>query len=56
MMKNFTIKIPKEQVLKMERASRRNTEIELGMRVSTNRVHKSVKSYTRKTKHKVKYV
>ena len=51
-MKNF--KITKDDILKMERAARRNAEIEAGLygAFTKNKVHKSKKSYTRKDKHK----
>jgi hypothetical protein len=51
-MKNF--KITKNDILKMERAGRRSAEIEAGLYGSftKNVVHKSVKTYTRKDKHK----
>lgn len=48
------IRINKMQILKMERAARRKSEIELGF-IPTHKVHKSDKTYTRKAKHKVKY-
>jgi hypothetical protein len=54
-MKNNKFTITKEQILTMERASRRLAEIEVGF-IPTHKVHKSVKTYTRKTKHKVKYI
>ena len=46
-------KITKNQILKMERASRRDSVIESGMygAFTKNVVHKSKKSYTRKEKH-----
>jgi hypothetical protein len=50
-----TIKIPKDKLVKIERASRRNIEIEMGMRISMNRVHKSIKTYSRKNKHTINY-
>jgi hypothetical protein len=58
MAKNKTIKIgtiSREQILKMERAARRQEEIDarpLGGFTATHKVHKSAKSYTRKAKHK----
>jgi hypothetical protein len=39
--------ITKEQQLKMERAISRIIEIESGMRINYNNVHKSKKSYNR---------
>lgn len=52
-----TSKITKQDILKMERASRRDSIIESGMygAFTKNVVHKSKKSYTRKEKHKVSY-
>jgi hypothetical protein len=51
-MKKYTI--TKDDFLKMERAGRRSAEIEAGLYGSftKNVVHKSVKTYTRKDKHK----
>ena len=51
-MKNF--KITQNDILKMERAGRRTAEIEDGLygAFNKNKVHKSVKTYTRKDKHK----
>jgi len=49
------MKISREQILKMERAIRRQEEIDarpLGGFATTHSVHKSKKSYTRKDKHK----
>ncbi len=46
--------ISKSKILSMERASRRNEEILVGI-IPTNKVHKSLKTYTRKAKHKQKY-
>lgn len=50
-----TLKISREQILKMERAIRRQEKIEarpLGGFEATHKVHKSKKTYNRKTKHK----
>jgi hypothetical protein len=51
-------RITKSQILKMERASRRESVIESGMYGSftKNVVHKSKKSYTRKEKHSKSYL
>jgi hypothetical protein len=54
-MKNNKFTITKEQIMTMERASRRLAEIESGF-IPTHKVHKSAKAYTRKDKHKIKYV
>jgi hypothetical protein len=48
-----TTKITKEQVLKIERAISRNIELENGLRLNHNRVHKSKKSYNRQENKKV---
>ena len=55
-MKNF--KINQNDILKMERAGRRSAEIEAGLYGSftKNVVHKSVKTYTRKDKHKKSFM
>lgn len=39
----------------MNKAASRNSEIESGLRRPTNKVHKSMKDYSRKPKHKVSY-
>ena len=46
-------KITKEQMLKMERAISRTIEIESGMRINHNKVHKSKKSYNRQESKKL---
>ena len=46
-------KITKEQILKMERAISRNIEIESGMRINHNKVHKSKKAYSRQENKKI---
>lgn len=49
------LKISREQILKMERAIRRQEEIDarpLGGFAATHKVHKSKKSYNRQPKHK----
>jgi hypothetical protein len=48
------MKITQAQILKMERAARRITEIESGINITVTRVHRSAKDYTRKDKHKSK--
>lgn len=55
-MKNF--KITQNDILKMERAARRNVEIEAGLygAFTKNAVHKSAKTYSRKDKHKKSFV
>lgn len=55
-MKNF--KITQSDILKMERAARRNAEIEAGLygAFTKNAVHKSAKTYTRKDKHKKSFI
>ena len=50
--KNKSLKITKEQIHKMDRAARRNIEIEQGGSQPPHKVHKSKKTYTRKPKHK----
>ena len=50
-----TLKISREQILTMERAIRRQEEIDarpLGGFAATLKVHKSKKAYNRKPKHK----
>lgn len=47
--------ISKDQILKMERAISRELEISNGMRQCHHKVHKSAKTYTRKSKHKIEY-
>lgn len=47
------IKISKEQILTMERAISRNIEIESGMRINHNKVHKSKKAYSRQENKKI---
>jgi hypothetical protein len=50
-MKKMTI--TKEQVLTIERAARREAEIEFGLRVNRHRVHKSKKTYNRQESKKI---
>ena len=45
--------ITREQQLKMERAISRTIEIESGMRINHNNVHKSKKSYNRQENKKL---
>lgn len=55
-MKKLTI--TKNDIIKMEKAARRNAEIEAGLygAFTKNKVHKSVKTYTRKDKHKKSFI
>lgn len=46
-------KITKEQMLKIDRAARREAEIEFGLRINHHKVHKSKKSYNRQESKKV---
>jgi hypothetical protein len=55
-MKSFIISIPQEKIIKMNKASARRAEIELGLRRPVSKVHKSVKDYTRKAKHKTSFI
>lgn len=52
----FTISIPKDKIIKMNKAASRNLEIESGLRRPTSKVHKSSKAYTRKSKHKSSFI
>lgn len=45
--KKAPLKISKKQILKMERAARRDAQLEAGIKI-VPRVHKSKKSYSRK--------
>jgi hypothetical protein len=47
------LKITKEDVYKMERAARRNTEIELQLPRVKHSVHKSKKDYNRQQSKKI---
>lgn len=47
--------ISKEEILRIERAVSREMEIASGMRQCHHRVHRSSKTYTRKSKHKQGY-
>jgi hypothetical protein len=47
--------IGQEEVLRIERSVSRDLEIKSGLRQCHHRVHKSVKTYTRKEKHKLQY-
>jgi len=49
------LKITKEDVYKMERAARRNTEIELQLPRVKHSVHKSKKDYNRQNSKKVMF-
>lgn len=53
-MKTNKFKISKEQILKMERASRRREEIELGF-IPTHKVHKNKKAYSRKENKRINF-
>jgi len=50
-----TFTITKEQLHIMEKAARREAEIAVGF-IPTHKVHKSAKAYTRKDKHKQKFI
>lgn len=49
------MKITKEQLLKMDRAARRNAAIELNVPHFKHKVHKSKKDYNRQTNKKITY-
>ena len=50
------IKIDKVTLMKMEKTAHREAIVEAGMyNRPTHKVHKSVKDYTRKPKHRVNY-
>lgn len=55
MANNKKLKITAEQIYTMERAARRQTDIELGVSFFKHKAHKSAKDYTRKPKHKKDY-
>lgn len=46
-------KITKDDFLKIERAARREAEIEFGLRINHKRVHKSKKAYNRQENKKL---
>ncbi len=50
------MKITKNDILKMSKTVSRQIDIDLGIRNPTSKVHKSLKDYSRNTKHKVAYV
>ena len=51
-MNNLKIRIPKEVLYLKDKGTRRQIDIDKGVtRLKGDRVHKSVKTYTRKTKH-----
>jgi|688.fasta_scaffold16608_10 hypothetical protein len=55
-MKTMTIHITKSTLVKANKANRRNEMIESGFHNRPkNQTHKSVKDYSRKSKHKVDY-
>ena len=51
-MKTFTIRIPKDKILKMEKAASRQAQIDFGIPNPKSSIWKSKKTYTRKDKHK----
>jgi len=53
--KNKAQKITKEQILTMERAVRRNVDIENGIVPFKHKVHKSMKAYNRKQAKQISY-
>ncbi len=44
--------ITTEQIMKFDRAARRQDDIDNNMNFNRHRVHKNAKAYTRKDKHK----
>jgi len=52
-MKTIKIKIPKDKILKMNKAESRQDQIEVGIQHLRCTICQSKKTYTRKTKHKV---
>ena len=52
-MKAFTIKISKEQIIKMNKASNRQASIEAQISNFSHKVHKTKKDYNRQTSKKV---
>lgn len=54
-MKANKMKITKEQLLKIDRAARRNASIELGIPHFKHKTHKSKKDYNRKENKKIEY-
>lgn len=54
-MKTFTIRIPKDKILKMEKAASRQAQIDFGIPNPKSSIWKSKKTYTRKDKHKTYY-
>jgi hypothetical protein len=53
-MKN-TLKITKEEILRMNKSASRDAELVFGLRINRHRIHKNKKRYTRKEKHKGNY-
>jgi hypothetical protein len=53
--KNKSMKITIAQILIMERAVRRNVDIELGMTSFKHKVHKTTKQYNRKEGKQISY-
>jgi len=52
----FTISIPKDKITRINKAAARKVEIESGLRRPVAKVHKSLKTYTRKSKHKSSFI
>ena len=50
------MKITKEQIHTMDKAARRNADIECGVPHFKHKAHKSLKDYARKPKHKKAYL
>jgi hypothetical protein len=53
-MKN-TIKITKEEIIKINRSASREAELEFDLRVNRHRIDRNKKKYYRKEKHKSNY-
>lgn len=49
------MKISKEQIIKIERASRREADIEFGIGAFKSKVHKSQKDYNRRENKRFSY-
>ena len=47
-----TLKITQEDFLKMDRKARRESELSFGSNITLNKIHKSKKAYSRKSKYK----
>lgn len=50
--KSFKIEFEKEELLNIDRAARREADIDAGVNNNHHRVHKNKKNYTRKLKYK----